>query len=44
MQKVELQAEEQIATRHQQELMAEIERLRLEMKELRAALVSKAGG
>jgi len=38
MQKEELQAEEQIATRHQQELMAEIERLRLEMRDLRSAL------
>jgi hypothetical protein len=36
--------EEQIATRHQQELMAEIERLRLEMRDLRTALVVKAGG
>jgi len=44
MQKVELQAEEQIASRHQQELMAEIERLRLEMRDLRTALVHKAGG
>jgi hypothetical protein len=40
----ELQPEEQIATRHQQELMAEIERLRLEMRDLRTALVVKAGG
>lgn len=44
MQKEELQAEEQIAIRHQQELMAEIERLRLEMRDLRTALVVKAGG
>ena len=43
MQKEELQAEEQIAARHQQELMAEIQRLRLEMQELRSALVIKAG-
>ena len=44
MQKEELQAEEQIATRHQQELMAEIERLRLEMRDLRTALASKPAG
>jgi voltage-gated sodium channel len=44
MQKEELQAEEEIASRHQQELMAEIERLRLEMRDLRSALVNKAGG
>ena len=44
MQKEELQAEEQIASRHQQELMAEIERLRLEMRDLRSALASKPAG
>jgi voltage-gated sodium channel len=44
MQKEELQAEEEIASRHQKELMAEIERLRLEMRDLRSALVVKAGG
>lgn len=44
MQKEELQAEEQIANRHQQELMAEIERLRLEMRDLRTALVRNPAG
>lgn len=44
MQKEELQAEEQIASRHQKELMAEIERLRLEMRDLRSALASKPAG
>ena len=44
LQKVELQAEEQIASRHQQELMAEIERLRLEMRDLRTALASMPAG
>ena len=44
MQKEELQAEEQIAARHQQELMAEIERLRLEMRDLRSALGAKPVG
>jgi voltage-gated sodium channel len=44
MQKEELQAEEQIASRHQQELMAEIERLRLEMRDLRTALAGKPAG
>jgi len=39
-----LLAEEQIATRHQQELMAEIERLRLEMRDLRTALAGKPAG
>ena len=44
MQKEELQAEEQIASRHQKELMAEIERLRLEMRDLRSALGAKPAG
>ena len=44
VQKEELQAEEQIASRHQQELMAEIERLRLEMRDLRSALATKPAG
>jgi voltage-gated sodium channel len=44
MQKEELQAEEQIASRHQQELMAEIERLRIEMRDLRSALGAKPAG
>lgn len=42
MQKVELQAEEQIAATHQRELMVEIERLRLEMRDLRSTLAVKA--
>lgn len=39
-----LEAEERVATLHQPELMAEIERLRQEIRDLRTALADKPAG